>query len=207
MTNKRETKNNIMNPFHAHPSPKPITQFSLYTTEKPDKESVNGYDSFIASWLAYLQEPEWKVDQEVYIIGFNIPHIIRVIVNSKTVLLENGDRHDIKALSHFYPGQKIDPFKVSYVREVKIDERKEPHDMKTKYGVRKSSITVETFEWQPAPEPEKPTPGMSQMGGQDNDIEYEPEDEFAQRFKEWENDHDKWVTDLSEGTVQATILN
>ncbi len=77
---------------------------------------LNAEKKHLESLIGYMKEPEFKVvlGENVYKIGFSLPHTIKSIVNSTTVLLENNDRHEISTLSHYYPGQQVKSFK--YVR-------------------------------------------------------------------------------------------
>lgn len=256
--------------YHVHPSPKPITFFSLYTTKKPKKPNyimaidkhhrveMNSFErkqidiiyernlaEHLASHYVYLQEPEFKVGDEVFYLN-NMDEPVPYV-------LQKGDFADTedanwvfkdKIFSYYYLGQKIDPSKVSYVREVAQEqifsfselygpftcENSEckneswkillsPDQYKQKSNMERADVCAVIIrdrlgiaycdehlpEWKPAPEPVKPTLGMSQMGGHDNDIEYEPDDELYKRLDEWQKNHAQWLTDLSEGTVQTTV--
>jgi len=152
-----------MKPFYADKSKENSpTQFSLYTTEKPKCDISyieclkDVYKWSEQSHFAYLQEPEfteinyWKV-KELYVAKqfdlrghtFIIGDTLKTgsyFFQTLSKLLKEGN------LSHFYPGQKIDPSKVSYVREVTTTVALKEH---------KSSALQIYKQWQPAPEPLK----------------------------------------------------
>ena len=191
-----------MNNLYIHPSP---TQFSLYTTEKPERfktaaEGVKVNDEFmekvIKEWrkdshLAYLQEPEWKVGDKIYDKrGYCVGHFIGFgksgRLKTKGYGIATTISHNPNTHSHYCPGQKAKASQVSYVREVFKFKSKPPH-----YGDL-------IGEWQPAPEPEKPT--------EDKKC-YETSGIMKAVFESWQSRHAQWLTDLSEGKVQAVVNN
>jgi len=191
--------------FHTHPSPENSpTFFSLYTTGKPEKkhyiqtDTESLYPIIYKKWLneywyAYLQEPEFRAKQKVYEIQTSKKwYIIQID-------FEEGNYHiychdNIKypgkrkyktfkesEITHFYPGQKIDPSKVSYVRKIEFEEDE---------GAVMANI-LKLVEWQPAPEPEKEI----------KKVKYK---------KDWPKiqpnpKHAQWLTDKSSGKVRAVI--
>jgi len=200
--------------YHAHPSPNSITPFSLYTTEKPEwKPEVQGvvqhdivtpYSHELNEWqteshLAYLQEPEWKVGdigykiktgQSFIVVGIqnSLLHYSYNLINS---ILPNFNTHSFPAIlmenaSHFHPGQKIDPKKVSYVRKVGYynDEI-----------IMGKTNSVWRYKWQPALEPEKrkqiPLPYKN------------PQTPLSKLVPN--PLHAQWLTDKSEGTILAVV--
>ncbi len=212
-------------PEPIHPSPKPITPFSLYTTEKPDEEHNDWY---IAMWwhdshLAYLQEPEWKVFDKPYRIsdGEDTGHI-----NTEESLQAVKDSNEF---SHHYPGQKIDPSKVSYVRrsglnEDEENERQHLTDLQKRNDypfaeiVKPIKLLLGLIEgqdphkpqtkWQPSPEPAK------YIVTKENKISQKTAEEMGDPFMEGKEDepdyehnplHAQWTTDRSLGKVQATV--
>ena len=185
--------------YHIHHSPKPITPFSLYTTEKPERfktaaEGVKVNDEFmekvIKEWrkhshLAYLQEPKFKVGENIWYYGKQY----EILENQdNTLLLLQFEGYTklvaISGCSHFYPGQKIDPSKVSYVREVEKWNKIR--------GIEVDDIEI-TLEWQPAPEPSEDD--YQSAAGVKMEVSYE----------HLKKEHDKWLTDLSEGKIRAII--
>lgn len=133
--------------YYVEKSPEnSITRFSLYTTEKPvlgmsrmgcqdndiEYEPDSEFYERIDDWLkdsrfAHLQEPEFKVGDIYYFTDGSSQSIIqdrelKMLIPKKWKSM-SGEMHESNVfrntISHFYPGQKIDPSKVSYVRENK----------------------------------------------------------------------------------------
>ena len=205
--------NKAMKPYHIHPSPKPITQFSLYTTEKPLQDAMLSihdsvdtafyeleYSRILTEWqtsdFAYLRETEFKVGDTAYLENHHWPRrdyamkvkIIEYVDDIYTLEDSTGELYfsTEDEITHYCPGQKVKASEVSYVREVAIG-------LSHGLDVGQESIT----EWQPAPEPEKQTINSGwhyKTPPKDMDIEpiYIPNPLHAQ-----------WLTDRSEGKVQA----
>ena len=211
--------------YHVHPSPKPITPYSLYTTEKLKKlslikhgvairekaieseskyfEAVNkeNLKKHLASHHAYLQEPEFKVKQKVY-YNSKLVTITWKYKNGTWLVCDksNPTRHEsiivlTSELTHYQPGQKVDPSKVSYVREVKWCNQYRCNFgslISDKYCPTCGRTAPRIEQWQPAPEPEEQIPD-----GTEHPVTHEP--------LYWMRNplHAQWLTDRSEGKVQA----
>ena len=139
------------------------------------------------SHLAYLQETEFKEGEFVYWDGGNRRHRIEeVLTDSEQIILDDViGRLPFNVISHFYPHQKIDPSEVSYVREVR--GKQTGTASATGMGYEMTSKT----EWQPAPEPSE------------DDYQSAVGVKFEVSYEQLKKDRDKWLTDLSEGKVQA----
>ncbi len=252
-----------MNNLYIHSSPKPITPFSLYTTEKPEVEDYQHIDNqgvkalnlkqwtMAEEWrkhshLTYLQEPEWKTRQQVY--DKNGRKVRITSINNENIVhyhyIDDPQRYSISLdifkqfNSHYYPGQEIDPSKVSYVREVVregdifiINEHDDEWEAKVVHSNQWNRLEFNSFKnpvtdvslqdalgkfndrcrvinrnptWQPAPEPEKPEQdAMLSVHDSVDTAFYELE--YSRILNQWEKAHAQWLTDRSEGKVQATV--
>ncbi len=118
--------------------------------------------------------------------------LIEIYVGNKatTLTCQNGStRIGIlkEHATHFYPSQKIEASKVSYVREVR--GKQTGTASATGMGYEMTSKT----EWQPAPEPSEDD--YQSAAGVKMEVSYE----------HLKKEHAQWTDDRSEGKVQAAI--